>query len=245
MARSIILKVRRFNSDRKEPYFDEFTYEYTEKSTILEALQSIKNSSDSSLQFRHSCHHASCGTCGMRANGKEILACITKISDFSAKLIKIEPLANLPLMVDLVVNMDYFYSKYNLPELSYIRRVNENTSEQISEAIPEFTRFENCIECGLCVSACPIVGSDSSYLGPASLAAAWRIIEKKMDGKKVKTIELVDNEHGCWRCHVAYECSCVCPAGVDPAGAIMALRRTILADRVKKFRIFNLFRRRI
>ena len=90
------------------------------------------------------------------------------------------------------------------------------------------TRFESCIECGLCVSACPIAGSDPRYAGPAALAAAWRSLEEPRQSSRTDLITLVDAEKGVWRCHAAFECTEVCPSNVDPAGAIMSLRRILL-----------------
>jgi succinate dehydrogenase / fumarate reductase iron-sulfur subunit len=99
--------------------------------------------------------------------------------------------------------------------------------------LEELERFEDCIECGLCLSACPVAG-DPRFLGPVALAAAERVLEEPRDTEGRAVLGLVDDAHGAWRCHLAFECSAVCPAGVDPGGAIMRLRRRLLADRLPR-----------
>ena len=102
------------------------------------------------------------------------------------------------------------------------------------EGIEQFQRYENCIECGHCVSACPISGSDPDYLGPAAMAVAWRVVEEPRSADPTSALAWVDNERGCWRCHVAFECSQVCPSDVDPGRSIMALRGELTKRRVRR-----------
>ncbi len=85
-------------------------------------------------------------------------------------------------------------------------------------------RLEDCVECGLCVSACPITGTDPDYLGPAVLGAAWRVVAEPRGLDAISVLDGVDDHQGCWRCHLSFACSEVCPTGADPAGGIMALR---------------------
>ena len=100
-------------------------------------------------------------------------------------------------------------------------------------ALEELGRFEDCVECGLCLSACPVAG-DPRFLGPAALAAAERVLEEPRHADPRAVLGLVDDAHGAWRCHAAFECSAVCPAGVDPGGAIMRLRGRLLRDRLPR-----------
>ncbi len=210
---------------------------------VLDALQAA-GSQDQSLLFRHACHHASCGSCGVRINGRESLACITPLPKFgkSKPVIRLEPLRNFPLIGDLLVDFRPFMNQLALVDLPYTRNVMDSPGEDqrierlqpvaaeadLPEMSPEFNRLENCIECGLCVSACPIAGSDDSYAGPAFLAAAARIAAEPRGRSLPEILTQVDHDHGLWRCHAAFECSRVCPAGVDPAREIMSLRSRLL-----------------
>lgn len=191
---------------------------------VLDALEEAGRQ-DPSLLFRHSCHHASCGSCGLRINGRERLACITPLREVArpGRPVRLEPLRNFPLVGDLLVDFGQFMAGLERIDLSLVR-----------EAGAGYQRFENCIECGLCLSACPIAGSDPLYAGPAALAAAWRAVEEPR-GDPGGALQLAAGEHGAWRCHAAFECTEVCPANVDPANAVMSLRRHLMSKGVKGF----------
>jgi succinate dehydrogenase / fumarate reductase iron-sulfur subunit len=161
----------------------------------------------------------------MRVNGRERLACITPITEVVGpnRRVLLEPLRNFPVIADLSVDFGAFMVGLDQIDLPLVRRAEAKESDQW-----DYVRFENCLECGLCVSACPIAGSDPLYLGPAALAAAWRGIEEPRRKRESDLLELVNDEHGVWRCHAAFECTEVCPADVNPAGAILRLRRLLV-----------------
>ena len=238
--REVTFRVFRYKQGDAAPHYDTFTVQVNERTTVLEALQAIRRDQDPSLMFRHSCHHASCGTCGMRVNGREVLACVTRVADLGAE-VTVEPLQNAPLVTDLVVDMGPFYERFTPPEMPLLRTseaLQEEaeppeawllpTGREEGQGVPGFERFENCIECGLCLSACPVAASDPLYVGPAALAAAWRVVEEPRGRDPVRVLQWVDDEHGCWRCHLAFECSEVCPSAVEPGHQIMRLRRRLL-----------------
>lgn len=226
-GQQIRFEVLRYKSGQESLTYQFFSTAVDEDTTVLAALQDIRRDQDPSLTLRHSCHHASCGTCGMKINGQEQLSCVIKVLDLGTPNVLVEPLDNLPLISDLVVDMSDFYRVYSVPEMPYLRLSELVKDTRLPKGIAQCQRFENCLECGLCVSACPITGSDPDYLGPAALAAAWRVVQEPRDADAKFALEWLDNEHGCWRCHVAYECTEVCPSDVDPGGSIMALRKTI------------------
>lgn len=201
-------------------------------STVLDGLVAIRTKQDPTLTLRHACFHAECGTCAMRVNGQEGLACVTPVGD--ADEVTVEPLANLPLVSDLVVDMSAFYERFDIAARPLVRGSETPAEPVLPEGVDRYTRFEDCIECGICVSACPIAGSDPHYLGPAALAAAWRVVEEPRGGDVERILRITDDAHGSWRCHVAYECSEACPSGVDPARAIMRLRRAATAKRFSR-----------
>jgi succinate dehydrogenase / fumarate reductase iron-sulfur subunit len=223
---NVFFRVFRTLRDGEPMRYDTFEVEIAPHETVLDGLEKIWAFQDRSLVFRHACHHASCGSCGMRINGVEKLACLVHIEDIcrDGGTLTCEPLRGFPILVDLVVDMGDFFGKLEETNFKIIRRAEPlpNTPEY------EHTRFENCIECGLCVSACPIAASDELYLGPAALAASWRMRQEPRDADIHRVMAIVDQEHGCWRCHAAFECSEVCPSNVDPAAMIMALRRELL-----------------
>jgi len=239
-------QTRRFRISRQRhgaarAHLDEFDVAVGPDATLLDALREIRSHHDRSLTLRYSCCHASCGTCGMRVNGHEVLACVTKLASLRPGPILVQPLANAQVEHDLVVDMRDLYDDLEPARRPLIRQDERLAGQEGREPGPRFARYEDCIECGLCVSACPIAGSDSAYLGPAALAAAWRTVAEPRGADPSNVLAWVDNEQGCWRCHASFECTEVCPSGVDPAGATMALRREL--TKRKLHRIARLGRR--
>lgn len=241
--RHVQFRVFRYKQGQGPPTYDTFGVDVDEDTTVVAALQTIRRDQDPTLTLRHSCLHASCGTCAMRINGREELACVTNVLDLQSETVLVEPLRNVPLVSDLVVDMDDFYARMAPAGRPYVRRSEYLAGAEAPDGIEHYSRYENCIECGACVSACPIMGSDYDYYGPAALAAAWRVVEDPRGGDAQKALQWVDDEKGCWRCHVAYECTEVCPSNVDPGGKIMSLRRQLTKQ---KFRgLFGLGRRQV
>jgi succinate dehydrogenase / fumarate reductase, iron-sulfur subunit len=221
------IRVRRWRPDDAHSHVDEFEVALGPDASLLDALREIRSHHDRSLTLRYSCCHASCGSCGMRANGREVLACVTRLADLGTGPVLVEPLANARVEHDLVVDMRDLYAGIERAGRPLVRRDDELAGQGSAEAGAPFFRYEDCLECGLCLSACPVVGTDSLYLGPATLAAAWRAVAEPRGADPEPVLAFVDDEQGCWRCHASFECTEVCPSGVDPAGATMALRREL------------------
>lgn len=223
------LRVHRFKRGGDEPHVDEHDVPVDERTTLLEALRWIQLHRDPTLGLRHSCFHASCGTCGVRVNGRERLACVTPISELSGT-ISVDPIANLPVLHDVVVDMAPFVARF--PEPHPIVRGSEFLPEgEIAEGLDAHERFEDCIECGLCLSACPVVATDDTYVGPAALAFAQRLLEESRGADREAILDWADRDAAAWRCHAAFECTEACPSDVRPAQRIMALRRELRGRR--------------
>ena len=233
----VLLRVFRYRPGDDARHYDEFGVPAGPRTTVLDALLTVRRGLDPGLTLRHSCLHGSCGTCGMRVNGREVLACVTRLDGLGDPVV-VEPLAGLPVVGDLVVDMEEVYQRLEPAGRPLVRaseRAHPDQSGPDSQGpvLEGLERFEDCLECGLCLSACPVAG-DPRYLGPAALAAAERVLEEPRGADPRKVLGWVDDAHGAWRCHAAFECSAVCPAGADPAGAIMRLRRRLLADRLPR-----------
>ena len=198
------------------PRFQDFEVEVEPDATVLDALELVRAERDPGLAYRHSCHHASCGTCGCRVNGVERLTCVTRLADLGAEVVTVEPLRGFRCEGDLVVDPGPLFRA--MPERWSVLREAEGGRDERT------TRLEDCIECGLCVSACPIAGTDDRYVGPAALAAAQRMLEEPRGADPAELLSWADEPDGVWRCHAAFECSEACPSNVNPAARIMALR---------------------
>ena len=218
--------------------YNEFQLDIEGNETVLKALDRVKREQDPSLVYRSSCHHGSCGTCGCRINDAERLACITTISDtlgddagtpIDVPVVKIEPLKKGISIADIAVGPEELIG--NFPkDWSYVREsevqsATEDLSGEVSReaSVEKYTRFEDCIECGLCVSACPMEGD---FFGPAVLAAYGREGQKQPE-KWVEIRDLIHTEQGVWGCEEAFECSKVCPTWVYPSRHIVDMKRLL------------------
>lgn len=235
------LRIARRRPGEERSRIEEFTVAVGPDATLLDALREIRSHHDSSLTLRYSCCHSSCGACGMRMNGREVLACVTRLAEAGPGPILVEPLANARVEHDLVVDMRDMYDSLEPAQRPLIRQDDQLAGLGEDKDISPFQRYEDCIECGLCVSACPIAGSDPRYLGPAALTAAWRSVAEPRGADPDQVLAWADDEEGCWRCHASFECTEACPSGADPAGAIMALRGEL--TKRKLHRIARLGRR--
>jgi len=158
----------------EHPHLDTFQVPVESRTTVLDGLISIRRHQDPTLTLRHSCFHASCGTCAMRVNGREVLACVTRLEELGGTTVTVEPIANAGAVIsDLVVDMAEFFARYAPMGRPLVRESELGPGSRPAVGIERLERFEDCIECGICVSACPISATDSRYLGPAALAAAW------------------------------------------------------------------------
>ncbi len=219
-------RIFRFKRGDDGPRYDSFDVPVGEGTTVLEALRWVEVHRDRSLGLRHSCFHASCGTCGMRVNGREGLACVSPVADAGRGTITVEPIANLPVLNDLVVEMEPFVGRF--PSEHRTLRTSEFLADaETPDGVAAYERFEDCIECGLCLSACPVAATDDTYVGPAALAYAQRMLEEARGAERRELLDWADKDNAAWRCHAAFECTEACPSNVRPAQRIMALRKEL------------------
>lgn len=229
MTWKVNFRVFRFKQDGSPVHYDTFPVEIKPDESVLDGIERIWAFQDRTLVFRHFCHHAGCGSCAMRVNGVEKLTCVTWIKDVTSDggTITVEPLRHFPLISDLAVDVAPLFNK--LDEIKFPALCK---SEPLGEPL-EFTRFEDCLECGSCISACPIVSASDEYLGPAVLAAIEHMVAEPRGCDVNHLLHLADQSNGCWRCDTAYECTEVCPYQVKPAQAIMRLRWRLIVEKVK------------
>ncbi len=234
---TITLRIARSNpAEGQESSFSEFQIPVQKWTTVLEAILYAKQNFDHSVAVRYSCRQASCGSCGMKINGRPALACYTKISELNSNIITVEPMNNFPIIRDLAVDFKQLISNHKKMKPFIIREDSEVTPEskefvQTPQDLEKFLQFSYCIKCGLCNSACPTMATDTSFIGPQGLAQAYRYVADNRDKGKDDRLKIVDDSHGIWRCHFAGSCSQVCPKGVDPALAIQLLRGYLLGFR--------------
>ena len=217
------LRVARGGGEGDDGHFDEFDVPVEGCTTLLDALRWIQLNRDPSLSLRHSCLHASCGTCGVRVNGREELACVSSLAEHGDD-IRVEPLANLPTLTDVVVDMRPFYDRF--PDEHPLIRVSEVPAAARPDDGQPFVRLEDCIECAICVSACPV--AETGFVGPAALVAAARSLEEPRSSQPEDVLAWINGPDGVWQCTTCMACVERCPAGIEPMRAIIDMRRALV-----------------
>jgi succinate dehydrogenase / fumarate reductase iron-sulfur subunit len=193
--------------------------------SVLDGLEAIRLTRDDTLMYRHCCHHASCGTCACTINGTATLACTTRLADLGSTTVELAPLANLTCLSDLVVDMRGFFLEFD-EGWSGIQPIKTDTPHRTPHGVNQLTQFENCIECGCCVSTCPVMAESEGFMGPAVLAALKNQLAKNPDRRSI-LLERAADDHGANRCRRHLACSRVCPSEVYPARHIADLQRAI------------------
>jgi succinate dehydrogenase/fumarate reductase iron-sulfur protein len=220
-VRTIHVRVHRTeDGDRQD-----FNVHATDPMTVLDLLSEIQRAHDPSLAFRYSCRVAMCGTCGVRVDGRSALACRAVIPP-NRDTVDVAPLAGLPVVRDLVVDMRPFWDQWArvipwfMPAAGNVERLHPDSHETrlVDHAL-------GCISCGACYSTCEIAGGGSDYLGPAALNRALALVADARDGAATERLRIVGGRGGVDRCHYVQGCTSACPVGLDPARAIVELRR--------------------
>ncbi|MCL2423052.1 MAG: succinate dehydrogenase iron-sulfur subunit [Micrococcales bacterium] len=211
--------------------WDTFTLTMRSGDRVLDALHKVKWEHDGSLTFRRSCAHGVCGSDAMRINGRNRLACKTLLKDLNlAKPITIEPIKGLPVLKDLVVNMEPFFDAYREVQPFLIAHGVEPTAERL-QSVRERSRFDDttkCILCACCTTSCPVFWNDGQYFGPAAIVNAHRWIFDSRDDGASDRMEILNDREGVWRCRTTFNCTDACPRGIQVTKAISQVKRAIL-----------------
>jgi len=233
------IKFRLFRySGNGEAEFKEYEVQVQEGMTVLDALIWIKENLDPTVSYRASCRMGICGSCGAFINGSPNLMCQTQVLHLNSDVVTVKPMPNYPVIKDLVPNLENLFKKHSMVHPYLIRKDKEEQENPRGEYFqtPEdwhyYFQFNYCVKCGLCLTACPTVATDESFIGPHALAQAFRYNEDTRDEGEEIRFGVVDTAHGVWRCHFAGACSEACPKGVDPALAIQLLKRRIISRRL-------------
>jgi len=239
MAETITLEVTRYSPEEDtEPRLQEYEVPLRKDWVVLDALNHIKDKVDGTLTFRWSCRMGICGSCGMMVNGEPKLTCATFLSSYASEgRIRVQPLRYFPVIRDLVVAVEDFMTKLGSVKPWLIRREEKPIAEgeylQTPEQLDLFKQFSMCINCMLCYAACPVVGLDPTFIGPAAIALAQRYNLDSRDEGAQDRMDVLAQHEGIWGCTFVGDCTKACPKKVDPAGAIQQYKLTATLDRLK------------
>jgi succinate dehydrogenase / fumarate reductase iron-sulfur subunit len=224
----VALKIWRFDPASGERVLADYEVDAPEWACLLDVLDLIKDKVDGTLAYRKSCRMMICGSCGMRMDGAAVLACKERMKPIvdSGHVPVISAMGNLPVVKDLVVDMDPFWSKMRAmrPWLEPGYTDPGEKENVVSHEQTEVIHKESlCINCGCCVSECNSMEADPEFLGPAALAKGMRFVGDTRDQQTVERLESYSGYHGIWDCTRCYFCTERCPKGVDPRDAIAKL----------------------
>jgi succinate dehydrogenase / fumarate reductase iron-sulfur subunit len=225
----VALKVWRYDSSTGDRKLQEYEFDAPDEATLLDCLDIVKDKHDGTLAYRKSCRMMICGSCGMRMDGAAVLACKTRMYEIAeaGHVPVISAMGNLPIVRDLVVDMDPFWQKFKAmkPWLQpgYVEPPEGKEYIVSQEEMNVIHKEALCINCGCCVSECNSMESDPEFLGPQALAKGMRFVGDPRDDAQVERLEEYNSEHGIWDCTRCYMCNERCPKGVDPRDAIAKL----------------------
>ncbi len=227
-------RIKRFDpaTDQK-PYFKDYEVELEPTDRVLDGLNEIKWYQDGTLTYRRSCAHGVCGSDAMRINGRNRLACTLLVRDAGNKL-TIEPLLGLPIIKDLVVDMEPFFKKYRDIKPYLINDDPAPTRErtQSPEQRAVFDDTTKCILCAACTTSCPPFWANREFVGPASIVNAHRFIFDSRDQGAAERLDILNQREGVWRCRTVFNCTDACPRHIKITQAIEEVKRALLFNRM-------------
>jgi len=224
-------KIYRYNPETdKKPYTQLYELDEIEPGMmLLDALKIIKEQ-DPTLGFRRSCGEGVCGSDGMNINGVNGLACITALSDLKEP-VEINPLPGLPVIRDLIIDMEQFYKQYRevKPYLTVKDALPEVELKQTPEDRDKLDGLYECVLCACCSTSCPSFWwNPDKFLGPAALLQSARFLQDSRDQTQTERLEALEGPFKLFRCHTIMNCVQVCPKELNPTKAIGEIKKMML-----------------
>lgn len=227
----VYLRIFRYNPEagRDKPSFDTYNIQAEPNDRVLDLLEHVKNYQDGTLSYRRSCAHGVCGSDAMRINGRNALACKVLVRDLGQE-ITVEPLLGLPVLKDMIVDMEPFFDSYRAV-MPYM--VNDEVPADGRERLQspeERARFDDttkCILCAACTTSCPSFWADGEYVGPAAIVNAHRFIFDSRDQAADERLKILNDREGVWGCRTAFNCTVACPREIHVTQAIAEVKQAI------------------
>lgn len=228
--RQVTLRIKRFNPEQdKAPHWQDFQIEVLPTDRIIDGLHEVKWHQDGTLTMRRSCVHGICGSDAMRIDGVNRLACKVLFQDLGS-VVTVEPITGLPIIKDLVVDMEPFMEHYRAV-LPFFINEDPNPPKERFQSIEERAKFDDttkCILCACCTTSCPSFWAKGEYVGPAAIVQAHRWIFDSRDQGGDQRLNILADPDGVWRCRTIFNCTDACPRGIQVTRAISEVKREML-----------------
>jgi len=234
----ITLRIRRFNPEKDEkPWWAEYTLDDVEPTDrVLDLLQRVKWHIDGTLTLRRSCAHGICGSDAMLINGVNALACKVLVRNLvkgQRGRIQVAPIQGLPVIKDLVVDMEPFFEHYRSVMLYFVNdeEVGQRERPQSQQERARYDDTTKCILCAACTTSCPSFWARGAYLGPAAIVQAHRFIFDSRDRAAEERLAILSQADGVWRCRTIFNCTGACPREIEVTRAIGEVKNAIARRR--------------
>jgi len=226
----VTFRIKRFDPEKDaRPHWQEFKIEAGPMDRVLDVLNELKWEQDGSISYRRSCAHGICGSDAMVINGVNRLACKVLVKDLGTEIV-VEPLRGLPVLKDLIVDMEPFFDAYK-SVLPYFVNDDPAPVTERYQSVEDRERFDattKCILCAACTTSCPVFWTNGRYVGPAAIVNAHRFIFDSRDHGAEQRLQALNEVNGLWRCRTAYNCTEACPRGIPVTQAIEEVKREVL-----------------
>jgi len=236
------ISIYRFDPDKdKKPRMQDYEVERSATDVMLLDLLIKIKAQDDSVSMRMSCREGVCGSDAMNINGKNGLACITKIDDLKHPIV-IRPVPGLPVIRDLVVDMDQFFEHYHSIKPYLVNHDQPPKQERLQspEDRKKLDGLYECILCGACTTACPSFWwKPDKFIGPAGLLQAYRFLADSRDQATEDRLEVLDDPDRLYRCHNIMNCADVCPKGLSPSKAISQIKQMQLKHKKQDMKVLK------
>lgn len=218
-------------ASNENPRMDSYTIDAADTGEmVLDALIKIISEIDPSLSLRRSCREGVCGSCAMNINGKNGLACLTRMEDLKGD-ITVTPLPHLHVIKDLVGSLETLYAQYEMiePWLQSDTAAPERERLQSQEDRKKLDGQYECILCFCCATSCPSYWwNGDKFLGPAILLQAHRWVVDSRDDRTGERLDALDDPFRLYRCHTIMNCTSCCPKGLNPSKSIAELKKMLI-----------------
>jgi len=215
-----------------EGIFQEFEVPRQPSQTVLDVVTHIQRALDPTLAYRFACRVGMCGSCAMTVNGTARWTCRTHVDKVAREnRLEIAPLANLPVIRDLVTDMRDFFDKWARAKGEF--RGASSRKDEFARVRPDSESRRNvdaaieCIGCGVCYASCEVVERNRDYLGPAALNRAWTLVNDAREVSNAERLRAVAGDAGCHACHTQMGCTEHCPKQLSPTAGIAGLKRAV------------------
>ena len=223
-------RIKRFNPERdSKSYWGDYDVDADPLDRVLDGLHQIKWYIDGTLALRRSCAHGICGSDTMLINGRNRLACKVLIKDVGRR-ITVEPMRGLPVIKDLVVDMEPFFAQYR-SVLPYLINTDPPPAQERLQSPEDRARYDDttkCILCAACTTSCPIYWANAEYVGPAAIVNAHRFIFDSRDQAGEERLGILAERSGAFRCRTIFNCTDACPRGIEVTRAIQDVKRALI-----------------